>query len=48
VITPKVEQLPTAASLRRFSHGRRYLEAGEAAAEEAVPRIAAALPWLGP
>jgi NTE family protein len=33
--------------LRKFGEGRRYIEVGEAAAEEALPRIAAALPWLG-
>jgi len=33
--------------LRKFGEGRRYIEVGEAAAEEALPRIAAALPWVG-
>ena len=33
--------------LRRFAEGRRYVEVGEAAAEEALPRIAAVLPWVG-
>lgn len=32
--------------LRSFTQGRRYIELGEAAAEEAMPRIEAALPWL--
>lgn len=33
--------------LRRFREGRaRYVELGEAAAEAALPRLAAALPWL--
>jgi len=32
--------------LRNFSLGRRYIEAGVAAAEEALPRLTAALPWL--
>ena len=44
-ITPALADLP-AAKLRNFKAGRRYIEAGEAAAEEALPRIAAALPWL--
>jgi NTE family protein len=34
--------------LRVFSLGRRYIESGVAAAEEALPRLAAALPWLRP
>jgi len=33
--------------LRTFSTGRRHFEAGVAAAEEALPRLAATLPWLG-
>jgi hypothetical protein len=33
--------------LRRWSEGRRYIELGEAAAEAALPRIIAAVPWLG-
>ena len=32
--------------LRRFNEGRRYIEDGAAAAEDAFPRLAAALPWL--
>ena len=32
--------------LRRFTEGRRYIELGEEAAEAALPRIKAALPWL--
>jgi NTE family protein len=32
--------------LRNFSQGRRLIEAGAAATEEALPRLAAALPWL--
>jgi hypothetical protein len=32
--------------LRRWSEGRRYIDLGDAAAEAAVPRIAAALPWV--
>jgi len=45
VIAPECEEVP-AIGLRRFSLGRRYIEAGEAAVEAAVPRIAAALPWM--
>jgi NTE family protein len=32
--------------LRKFAEGRRYVEVGEAAAEAALPRIAAVLPWV--
>lgn len=32
--------------LRKFAEGRRFVEIGEAAAEEALPRIAAVLPWV--
>lgn len=45
VIEPECEDVP-GIGLRRFSLGRRYIEAGEAAVEAAVPRIAAALPWM--
>ena len=34
------------AELRRFADGRRHIELGEAAAEAALPQIAAHLPWL--
>jgi NTE family protein len=44
-IEPECEEVP-GIGLRRFSLGRRYIEAGEAAAEAAVPHIAAALPWM--
>jgi NTE family protein len=33
--------------LRRWSEGRRYIPLGEAAVEAALPRIVAALPWIG-
>jgi len=33
--------------LRRWSEGRRYIALGEAAVEAAMPRISAALPWIG-
>jgi hypothetical protein len=35
------------AGLRRWSEGRRYIPLGEAAVEAALPRIIAALPWIG-
>jgi NTE family protein len=44
-ITPELDDLP-GAKLRNFKLGRRYIESGEAAAEAALPRITAALPWL--
>jgi len=34
--------------LHRFGDGRRYVEAGAAAVEEALPRLAEALPWVRP
>jgi hypothetical protein len=34
--------------LRNFREGRKYVEVGEAGTEAALPRIAAALPWLRP
>jgi NTE family protein len=45
MLSPKCEDVP-AIGLRRFSLGRGYVQAGEAAVEEALPRIAAALPWM--
>jgi NTE family protein len=44
-ITPELPEI-SGAKLRNFTHGRRYIELGEAAAEVSMPRIAAALPWL--
>jgi NTE family protein len=32
--------------LRSFKQGRRFIDAGEASAEAAIPRLAATLPWL--
>jgi NTE family protein len=32
--------------LRRWTAARQYIPLGEAAAEEALPRLAAALPWM--
>lgn len=34
--------------LRTFSTGRRYVEAGAAAAESALPRLATVFPWVRP
>lgn len=53
-ITPVLDDLPRGtavddlpgASLRRFSAGRRYIDAGIEAAEAALPMLAAAFPWL--
>ncbi|HET7855609.1 MAG TPA: patatin-like phospholipase family protein [Gaiellaceae bacterium] len=45
MITPQFDDLP-AAKLRRFREGRRYIPAGEAAVDAALPRLQAALPWL--
>jgi predicted acylesterase/phospholipase RssA len=44
-LVPEFSSIP-GAKLRNFSSGRRYIDAGAAAAEAALPRIAAALPWL--
>jgi hypothetical protein len=33
--------------LRRWAEGRKYIPLGEAAVEAAMPRIVAALPWVG-
>lgn len=43
-ITPELEEM--ASGVRNFKQGRNYIEVGEAAAEAALPRIKAALPWL--
>jgi NTE family protein len=34
--------------IRKFREGRRFVETGYAAAEAALPRLAAVLPWLSP
>jgi NTE family protein len=47
LVTPHFESLP-AGKLRNFREGRRYIGSGEAAVEEALPRLGAALPWLRP
>ena len=43
-LTPKCD--PAGVGLRNMREGRRYILDGAAAAEAALPRIAAALPWL--
>ena len=45
MLSPEVRPLPIS-SLRDFSQGRRFFADGERAAEAALPRLAAALPWL--
>jgi NTE family protein len=45
LVEPEFSQT-SALSLRNFSQGRRYVAVGEAAAEAALPRIAAVIPWL--
>ena len=44
-ITPELGEIPTG-KLRNFAGGRRYVDAGEAALEAALPRIASVLPWM--
>lgn len=44
-ITPDLGMLQ-AGKLRKFSEGRRFMPAGEAAVDEALPRLSAVLPWL--
>jgi NTE family protein len=45
IITPEMAEIRSA-RLRNFSEGQSFVHDGAAAAEEALPRIAAALPWL--
>jgi NTE family protein len=45
VVAPEFEQRG-GPGLRQFRDGTRYIEVGERAAEESLPRLAAALPWL--
>jgi NTE family protein len=47
VISPLFEDT-TVVNLRHFREGMAFVEVGEAAAEAALPRVAAALPWLRP
>ncbi len=44
-LTPELEGVQ-AGKLRKFKEGRRFMPAGEAAVEVAMPRLRAALPWL--
>ena len=44
VIQPDV---PAPLGIRHFTEGRLLVEAGEAAARAALPRIASVLPWVG-
>jgi NTE family protein len=48
VITPQCEEIPGSSllRLRRFTEGRRYIAAGDAATEAALPRLATVLPWV--
>ena len=46
MITPDLAEV--GAKLRSFSSGHVYIKDGETAAEAALPRIAAALPWVRP
>ena len=46
-ITPGLRDLP-GNKLKAFADGGRFVDLGEQAAEEAMPRITAALPWLRP
>ena len=45
-IAPELSAI-TGGKLRQFADGKRYLDAGEAALEAALPRIASVLPWVG-
>jgi NTE family protein len=44
-VEPRCDGAPEV-GLRHFSWGRRYIEGGAAAAQDALPRLAAILPWL--
>jgi len=44
-ITPELPNL-SAGKLRNFADGGRFVEAGEVALEEAMPRIRSVLPWM--
>jgi len=45
LVEPRCEGAP-GMGLRRFAEGRRYIQAGAAAAEAALPRLAALFPWV--
>ncbi len=44
-IVPELSAI-TGGKLRQFADGERYIDAGEAALEAALPRIASVLPWV--
>jgi NTE family protein len=44
-ISPELGEIPTG-KLKNFGVGLRYVEAGEAAFDESLPRLASVLPWL--
>ena len=44
-ITPALSDLPSN-KLKAFADGGRFVDLGEEAAEQAMPRVTAALPWL--
>lgn len=44
-IAPELGEIPTG-KLKNFGVGTRYVDAGEGAFEEALPRLASVLPWL--
>ncbi len=44
-ITPSLDGM-SGSKLRNFAEGRRFIESGEQAADEALSRIAAIVPWL--
>jgi NTE family protein len=46
-ITPALSDLPSN-KLKGFADGGRFVDLGEEAAEQAMPRITSALPWLRP
>jgi NTE family protein len=46
LVEPRCEGAP-GMGLKRFSEGRRYIQAGAAAAEAALPRLESLFPWLG-
>jgi hypothetical protein len=47
VLTPLADPGIERIGLRRWRAARQYAALGEAAVETALPRLAAALPWLG-
>jgi hypothetical protein len=47
LIEPRCEGAPSI-GLRNFGQGRRYIKAGEAAAEAARAELSRRLPWVSP